>query len=661
MESCESQLESEVPTATWVANVQVPGYFSQLIEQEEKALRERVHEILAIVADQRTFANTIQASDNAFGVYMAPTMTLMNLSEVLVKDGAKEDEVTRFAQRHAENQNWFLSNSALYEAIAATPASPGIEFEVKAALLRRMKEKGANLDASVRAQIQKLESEQAVLASAYRLDMQADRTTLAVGGGHEVSVTVPSEVRAFLTQEPDEGQRRKIYLAYRDRVAQNAERLFRITQINNEIARLMGHSGFLRRSVSERSVIGSPEKMKLFLNQLKERFKSLIEEKRQKMTLLKRADGSSEPLRPWDLYYYEAQLQRSTETAVGLDELAAEYFPADEFLQRFFNLMTKLHQIRFEAMPGQKLWDESVQLFRVVDLRAQETLGYLYVDVFSREGGKISSTAFVEEMVARGVRLNGDKGSLPVALLVCNWGDFNQRHKIGLSMGEVQTMFHETGHALHVLFQRGSGYITSGFRHPTDFMEVPSISFDRLVKIPKLLMEVSGRRGHPEQKLSLAQAQSLTASESPLQWQDGDFFSSSHMLNTVFLALLDMELQERILDLKTPDDLHSLYRERYMEFFGIDPGAEDHFIQTFHHIANEYAGNYSSYISAGLVASNISERMQELGDVLDPDVYTRWRQQILEQPQYEKRAEQILIDFLGRPISADPVLRDLLH
>jgi hypothetical protein len=53
--------------------------------------------------------------------------------------------------------------------------------------------------------------------------------------------------------------------------------------------------------------------------------------------------------------------------------------------------------------------------------------------------------------------------------------------------------------------------------------------------------------------------------------------------------------------------------------------------------------------------------MQELGDVLDPDVYTRWRQQILEQPQYEKRAEQILIDFLGRPISADPVLRDLLH
>ncbi|MBX3021120.1 MAG: hypothetical protein KF799_05530 [Bdellovibrionales bacterium] len=678
--SCQENLAADFPAVLneWIRHSTTPGYYHQSGQEMNSELKQALTEIAELPAEQRNFVNTVRAADQALDRYAARGLTLKTVASLQALPPELTAETETFEASYQEGLARFASDSTLFRALENVATAPGEETELKLALLRRLKNGGASLPESVRIRINELTGKGAALTAQFRSALQNDTSAVDLGAGDvegipaellapyttkngsiRLPVADPSIVRDVLTHARSEATRRKIYLAYRGRNDDNARRLLEITRINAEIARLNGKSDWLHKVITDRSLAGGPEQVEALLNDLKKGFQPAIARHLQKLSERKGADGLNTPLRPWDWFYYDTLLNDTqgaeSSRALNVENEAADYFPATHFLSSYFNYLKTTFLITFEEIKDVDVWHESVQLFRVRDLRDGRALGFIYFDLYSRPG-KNASTAFVEELISRR-KVDGDV-RLPVAILMTNWGPYDQRATLNVSLGDVQTTLHEMGHALHALFQQGSYFQLSGWTHPTDHMEVPSTSLDRTVKIPEVLVALSSHRLDAGKKLPLTLAEKLAAGERGFQLLNGDFFSSSHMMNTVFLSLLDIELQKKIAELESPTDLHALYRRMFIDFFGVDPTDEDHFVQTFHHISGEYAGYYSSYINAGVAAANVVARQQELGGVMNPEALLKWRREVLEVPQNEKRISEVMESFLGRPLSADPVFKE---
>ena len=109
-------------------------------------------------------------------------------------------------------------------------------------------------------------------------------------------------------------------------------------------------------------------------------------------------------------------------------------------------------------------------------------VGHIYLDLFPRPGKYNHAAHFT---VRCGRRLEDGSYQLPVVALVCNFangsggaggggGTLTSAEDVLISHGEVETLFHEFGHALHSVLSRTEFQHLSGTRGKLDFVELPS-------------------------------------------------------------------------------------------------------------------------------------------------------------------------------------------
>ena len=172
-------------------------------------------------------------------------------------------------------------------------------------------------------------------------------------------------------------------------------------------------------------------------------------------------------IEPWDWAYYAEKVRKAK---YSLDEEQTKpYFKMENVRAGVFNTAHKLFGLNFEQLDSIPVYHPDVEGFKVTDADGS-LIGVLLTDYFPRstKRGGAWMNNFVNQEIVKGEEIR------PV---IVNVGNFSKPvdGKPGLlTLDEVETMFHEFGHALHGLLSQCTYKSVAGTSVARDFVELPS-------------------------------------------------------------------------------------------------------------------------------------------------------------------------------------------
>ncbi|XP_052726529.1 mitochondrial intermediate peptidase, mitochondrial isoform X8 [Vigna angularis] len=227
---------------------------------------------------------------------------------------------------------------------------------------------------------------------------------------------------------------------------------------------------------------------------------------------------------------------------------------------------------------------------------AQGDLGYLYLDLYSRKGKYPGCAHFA---IKGGRRISQTEYQLPIVALVCNFPGSQNPSAVRLNHWEVETLFHEFGHALHSLLSRTDYQHFSGTRAVLDFAEIPSNLFEYYAWDYRVLRKFARHYSTGEQI-----PQKLVESMQGAR----DMFAATELQRQIFYALVDQTLfGEQPLP---HGDISSVVAELKGEHTNYGHVEGTHWETRFSHLLN-YGAGYYSYLYAKCFAATIWKKLCE--------------------------------------------------
>ncbi|PYL11360.1 MAG: hypothetical protein DMF48_07280 [Verrucomicrobia bacterium] len=199
----------------------------------------------------------------------------------------------------------------------------------------------------------------------------------------------------------------------------------------------------------------------------------------------------------WDWRYYSNQLNKQ-KYAVDKEALRA-YFPFQKVFDGMFNIYQSIFGLKFEKIVAPYKWIDDLQLYLVTDSATGEPLGMFYLDMFPREG---KFNHFAQFVIISGKLLPNGKYQRPTVALLCNFPPANGDAPSLMTHQDVETLFHEFGHALHSIVTRAKYGRFAGTNVPGDFVEAPSQMLQNWVWDKKVLDTFAADYRDPVQKNS---------------------------------------------------------------------------------------------------------------------------------------------------------------
>jgi peptidyl-dipeptidase Dcp len=186
----------------------------------------------------------------------------------------------------------------------------------------------------------------------------------------------------------------------------------------------------------------------------------------RKMQALIDSEHGGFALEPWDWQLYAERVRKAE---YDLDESQIKpYFELDRVLHDgIFYSATQLFGITFTERKDIPVYHPDVRVFEVFDADGS-SMALFYADFFRRDNK--SGGAWMDSFVDQ-ARLIGTK---PVVFNVANFTKPAPGQPALLSFDDVNTMFHEFGHALHGMLSNVEYPLLSGTNVPRDFVEFPS-------------------------------------------------------------------------------------------------------------------------------------------------------------------------------------------
>lgn len=191
--------------------------------------------------------------------------------------------------------------------------------------------------------------------------------------------------------------RRRLYVAKQHRFPENVAKLAKIVVLRDEVARLLGFENYATLKMEEK-MAQSVGNVEACLHELRSRLEPFARTETERLLLLKKRDmtdrrdagTTTDPedvskLYVWDWAYYSHR-QRQKSYSVNTAELA-EYFEVMNTIKGMLGIFEGLFGIEFEQMVA-SVWHETVTVYSVWDSASDGGgfLGYLYLDIFGRQG-----------------------------------------------------------------------------------------------------------------------------------------------------------------------------------------------------------------------------------------------------------------------------------
>ena len=284
----------------------------------------------------------------------------------------------------------------------------------------------------------------------------------------------------FLTYADKRDLRKKLHKAYIMRGDNNNEYdnkkiLTRIASLSAGKAQLLGFENYAEY-VLDVNMAKTPEKVFSFTNKVWNAALPIAQAEAVELQKLIDSEGGNFKLEHWDWWYYSEKLRSHK---YNLDEeMLRPYFELNQVRDGAFMVANKLFGLKFIERDDIPVYHQDVQVFEVLN-PDDSHLGILYMDWFPRssKGGGAWMDAFRKQ----------EEGISPVITTNFNFTEPSGDKPALLSIDEVETTFHEFGHALHGLLSNCKYEKLSGTSVTRDFVEFPSQFMENYSTDPEIL------------------------------------------------------------------------------------------------------------------------------------------------------------------------------
>lgn len=631
--------------------------------------KKQLDEIIAVPDEKRTYANTAGALDN-LGAFSNAVIAGGIISTL---DLVHPDQAMRDAAREAvkDISNFFIDNVSLnrdlyngfkYYAQNIAPHEQ-LSDEQRRFIDETMKDfkrSGLDLADDKLEALKKIQKELVDVGLEFDKNIAQDKSNIQVT--KEELAGLPDDYINSLpkaddgkyivyTNMPNFNQifenctvaatREKFWIAYNNRAyPANQKVLEDLIAKRYEIAQILGFPTYAALEL-DAEMVQTPERAAAFLQDLtaKAQKKATQEVKDFTNPLPESVKLANGKLQPWDFNFVKAAYKKAK---YNLDEnKIAEYFPMQSTIDSLLDIYQKFFNLDFKQVPVTGLWDPEVKLIEVFDKTKRETLGYLFMDLYPRPN-KYSHAC---EHTIIPVTYNKDGSpNLGVAIVIANFPKPTADKPSLLLLKDVNTFFHEFGHAMHALLGRTQVASFSGTRVKRDFVEMPSQMLEEWLWNPEILKMVSShyKTGQPLPDDLIAQILNART-----------FDSGFHVTRQLFIANLALDFFNNGPKID-PSAMLVKIRTSVMPFMNSDP--RDHFYASFGHL-NGYGARYYGYMWSKVFAHDLFNEIKQIG-LLDSHIGRKYVDAVIGKGG-SKDPNDLLKDFLGREPNQNAFLHDM--
>ncbi len=374
---------------------------------------------------------------------------------------------------------------------------------------------------------------------------------------------------------------------------------------------------------------------------LQPRFEAEREQFRQ-MKIRDTGDANAK-IELWDWRYYANQLKKEKYN-VDAEQLRV-YFPMQRVLDGMFTIYQRIFGLKFEQLDPPYKWIDDLQLWAVSDAATGEPLGLFYLDLFPREG---KYHHFAEFGLMDGKRLGDGTYQRPVCSLVCNFPPPSSDKPSLLKHSDVETIFHEFGHAMHVILTRANYGRFSGTAVPRDFVEAPSQMLEAWVWDKTVLDSFAADYRDPSKKIPEEILAKLEEAKLAVE--------GTRYRRQLGFGIMDLTLHTQIHENNATETLPMANSILSEVFYPMPKGTA--FPAYFGHLVGYDAGYYG-YAWADAIAADMATVFENAPDgFLDVKAGRRLRDEIYAVG--DSRDVNVSIEkFLGRPRSIEPFLKKI--
>jgi len=445
----------------------------------------------------------------------------------------------------------------------------------------------------------------------------------------------------FLQYADNRELREKIWRAFSSRAwndeYDNSENIKRIIALKKERASLLGFETHADYVLEER-MAKSPKTVMSFLEKLKSAYKPAAENDLKQLTEFAKNEHGVDDLKPWDIGYYAEKLKQKLFNFTSED--FRPYYQLDKVLDGCFNHFSKLFGLKFVQSDKYPTWHEDVKTFEVFNKEDNRFIGTLYGDFHPRSGKNQGAwkTSYRDQGEFHG---NIER---PVISIVCNFTKPTADKPSLITHGEVTTLFHEMGHAVHALLSDVTYRSHAGTSVLWDFVELPSQLQENWC-YEKEMLDSFAEHYETGEKIPAELVEKLRNSM--------HFMVGWAGLRQVGLATLDMAWHtcnpEKVYDVAEFEDKATKDTSLFSRLAG--PSST-----SFGHIfAGGYSAGYYSYKWAEVLDADTFELFLEKG-LYDQETANSYKDNILSRGGSEK-PDILYKRFRGRDADPDALLR----
>ena len=459
---------------------------SDYIPALEAGIEQQNKEIDAIVSNPEapTFENTIAPLELSGEILAKVSGVLYNVSETDRSDAldAVLDEAIPMLSEHSDNISF---NKALYNRIAAiyNADQSNLTREQQVVLKKHFDSfarEGIGLDESKQAELREINAKMASLTQKIGNNILAESNAFAEKFGFSVSA-YPDK----MTSTEDRELRRQYNEAYKMRghngnEYDNSELILELLRQRIRKAQILGYDTPAAYTLADK-MAATPQTVDNFLAGIMTAANAKSKEELADMQALMDEDikagklPAGSKIEQWDWWYY-AEKVRKAKYAIDENEVK-QYFKAENVVNGIFTAAKMWYGVNAEKLEGVPSYNPDCVTTYKLTYDDGSLIGIFTTDYFPRSSKR--GGAWMNNIREQYFDADGND----VRPIIVNVGNLSEY----MSIDDVQTAFHEFGHALHGLLTKCHYRSVSGTSVTRDFVEMFSQFNENWAFQPELL------------------------------------------------------------------------------------------------------------------------------------------------------------------------------
>ena len=629
----------------WDTPYGIPPYDKIKMEHYMPAIKagiaQQEAEIQAIVdnPDAPTFDNTVAALELSGDILSKVMGVLYNVAETenSPEMEALIEEATPLQSEHSDN---IYMNKALYQRVAAVynADQSGLTREqqmVLKKLYEAFERNGIGLSDADQEELRKINSEASTISNKLSMNLLAENNAFK----DEFGISVSAYPTAMTTTE-DRDLRERMFKAYSSRghngnEYDNRELFLKLMDLRTRKAKIMGYDNSADFLLANK-MAHDHQTVDEFLDGI---MKAAVARAKEEVADMEKIAGFK--IEPWDWWYYSEKVRQQK---YALDEdMTKPYFEVNNVRKGVFLAAKILYGINVEEIKDVPVYNPEVLTYKVTD-EAGNLVGIFTSDYFPRSSKR--GGAWMNNVRDQYYDADGKE----VRPIICNVANFTSPDENGvalLTIDEVETAFHEFGHALHGLLSKCHYPSVSGTSVTRDFVETFSQFNENWAFQPELLAQYAKHYQTGEVIPQELVDKILNSSK----FNQG--FATTELCAA---SILDMKWHE--LSSIEGIDIDEFEAKVCKEMGLIDEIIPRYRTTYFNHIfGGGYSAGYYGYLWAEVIDKDAFAAFEESPNgVWDLDLAKKFKETFLEKGGSEE-AMTLYKQFRGREPQSEPFLR----